>query len=55
MHIVEIADIITGNGNFTPLDVRSEGEFLQGHIPNAVNVPLLNNEERRQVGICFTI
>ncbi len=53
MHIVEIADIITGNGNFTPLDVRSEGEFLQGHIPNAVNVPLLNNEERRQVGICY--
>ena len=35
------------------LDVRSEGEFAQGHIPHAINVPILNNEERKQVGICY--
>jgi len=35
------------------IDVRSEGEFEQGHIPGAVNVPLLNNDERKQVGICY--
>lgn len=32
------------------IDVRSEGEFLQGHIPQAINIPLLNNTERVQVG-----
>ena len=31
-------------------DVRSEGEYAEGHIPGAVNIPILNNEERRQVG-----
>jgi len=32
------------------VDVRSQGEFLQGHIPNANNIPILNNEERAAVG-----
>lgn len=32
------------------IDVRSEGEFESGHIPNAVNIPLLNNTERAAVG-----
>jgi tRNA 2-selenouridine synthase len=35
------------------IDVRSEGEFEQGHIPEAVNIPLLNNAQRHQVGICY--
>jgi tRNA 2-selenouridine synthase len=41
------------NLNQPLIDVRSEGEFKQGHIPNALNCPLLNNEERRLVGICY--
>jgi len=32
------------------LDVRSEGEFLAGHIREAINIPLLNNDERVAVG-----
>lgn len=35
------------------LDVRSEGEFEQGHIPGAINLPLLNNEERAIVGTIY--
>lgn len=35
------------------IDVRSEGEFQQGHIPGAINIPLLNNAQRHQVGICY--
>lgn len=35
------------------LDVRSEKEFSQGHIPGAVNIPLLNDDHRRQVGITY--
>ncbi|CAN5534648.1 tRNA 2-selenouridine(34) synthase MnmH [soil metagenome] len=35
------------------LDVRSENEFAQAHIPGAVNIPLLNNDHRKQVGITY--
>ena len=35
------------------LDVRSEGEFNQGHIPGAISFPILNNEERKLVGTCY--
>lgn len=40
--------------NQVPLvDVRSEGEFKQGAFPGALNLPILNNEERHQVGLCY--
>lgn len=35
------------------IDVRSEGEYSAGHIPSAINIPLLNNAQRHQVGICY--
>ncbi len=37
----------------TPLlDVRAPVEFQQGAFPSAVNHPILNDQEREQVGIC---
>lgn len=35
------------------LDVRSPGEFASGHIPNANNVPLLDDAERAEVGTLY--
>ncbi len=35
------------------LDVRSPGEFEQGHIPGAISFPLFSNEERAKVGTCY--
>lgn len=32
------------------IDVRSESEFAEDHIPEAINLPVLNNEERAEVG-----
>src|SRR5689334_13004843 len=32
------------------VDVRSEGEFAVGHVRGALNIPILNNEERKAVG-----
>ena len=32
------------------LDVRAPGEFKIGHLPNSVNLPILNDEERSHVG-----
>lgn len=39
--------------NYTLIDVRSEQEFAESHIPGAVNCPILNNLERETVGILF--
>jgi tRNA 2-selenouridine synthase len=39
--------------NYLLLDVRSESEFFQGRIPGAVNVPLLDDETRKEVGITY--
>lgn len=36
-----------------PVDVRSPQEFLDGSIPNAVNVPLFNDLERKEIGTIF--
>lgn len=35
------------------IDVRSEDEFAEDHIPGAVNYPVLNNAERAQVGTIY--
>lgn len=38
----------------TPLiDVRAPVEFAEGSLPFSVNLPLMVDEERRQVGICY--
>lgn len=35
------------------IDVRSEREFENGHLPQAINIPILNNEHRHLVGLCY--
>jgi tRNA 2-selenouridine synthase len=35
------------------VDVRSPKEFLKGHVPGALNIPLFDNEERAVVGTLY--
>ena len=35
------------------VDVRSEGEFAEDHMPGAVNCPALDNDERARVGTIY--
>jgi len=35
------------------IDVRSPGEFAEDHLPGAVNLPVLSDEERAQVGTVY--
>lgn len=35
------------------MDVRSPIEYLQGSFPSASNLPLMTNDERRRVGLCY--
>lgn len=37
----------------TVIDARSPDEFDEDHLPNAVNWPTLNNEERRDIGTLY--
>ena len=48
---LDIDSFLQGSGPI--LDVRSPGEFHQGHIPGAVSFPLFTDQERAQVGICY--
>lgn len=35
------------------IDVRSPAEFAEDHIPGALNCPVLNDEERHEVGLLY--
>jgi tRNA 2-selenouridine synthase len=35
------------------IDVRSPSEFSQGHMPGALNIPLYDDKERKQVGTLY--
>ena len=37
------------------IDVRSPVEFLSGAIPGSVNLPILDDLERHQVGLCYKL
>jgi tRNA 2-selenouridine synthase len=48
-----LSDFIELSEKYVIIDVRSELEFDAGHIPGAVNVPILNDEERKAVGTMY--
>ncbi|MBK16975.1 MAG: tRNA 2-selenouridine(34) synthase MnmH [Prochlorococcus sp. SP3034] len=37
------------------IDVRSPEEYYKGHMPNSINIPLFNNEERVIVGKTYNL
>jgi len=50
--LIEISQAFNAFDNI--LDVRSPAEFADDHIPGAINVPVLNNEERARIGTLYT-
>ena len=40
-------------GGFQVVDVRSPGEFGEGHMPGAVNRPLFDDRQREAVGLAY--
>ena len=37
----------------TILDVRSPAEFVEDHLPGAINLPVLDDAERARVGTIY--
>ena len=35
------------------IDVRSPGEFAQDHVPGAINLPVLSDAERAEIGTAY--
>jgi tRNA 2-selenouridine synthase len=50
---VSITDFLELRKRHPVVDVRSPAEFQAGHIPGAINIPLLNDEERVLVGTVY--
>ncbi|MEO1589776.1 MAG: tRNA 2-selenouridine(34) synthase MnmH [Cyanobacteria bacterium J06632_22] len=48
---LSVTDFLTLPGPI--LDVRSPGEYADGHIPGAHSFPLFDNDERAAVGTCY--
>lgn len=48
--IITLDEFLKLRQELPAVDVRSEGEFAEGHIPGVINIPLLNNHERVAVG-----
>lgn len=50
---LSIEDYIEKKEKFCLIDVRSESEFEEDHIHGAVNIPILDDEERKLVGTTY--
>ncbi len=50
---IDIDAFISLDFKYTVLDVRSEGEYINAHIPGALSVPLFNNEQRKKIGTAY--
>ena len=50
---LEVSDFLNRVEEIPVLDLRSPGEYEAGHIPNAINMPIFNNEERAKVGTAY--
>lgn len=51
--IIEIEEFLENSERIPIVDVRSPGEFVHGHIPGAINIPVFDDEERAQVGTTY--
>ncbi len=50
MNNIGIAEFLSEQEHTPVIDVRSPAEFLKGHIPGALNIPLFSDKERAIVG-----
>ncbi|MCU0391704.1 MAG: rhodanese-like domain-containing protein [Thermoflexibacter sp.] len=51
--VLDISQFIENIGVVPIIDVRSPKEFAQGHVPNAINIPIFTNDERAVVGTLY--
>lgn len=50
---MDISQLLANQHDWVILDVRSPGEFAEGHIPGAISFPLFSDEERARIGTLY--
>ena len=50
---INIVEFLTRAKTSPVIDVRSPLEYGRGHIPNAINIPLFSDEERKLIGTLY--
>ncbi|MFM6993126.1 MAG: tRNA 2-selenouridine(34) synthase MnmH [Rhodoferax sp.] len=54
LNLITASEAIARFGDFsTVIDARSEGEYSEDHLPDAVNWPTLHDEERKSIGTLY--
>ena len=53
MQILIAEEFLTLRKSLPVVDVRSPGEFTEGHISGAINIPIFNDDERAIVGTIY--
>jgi len=53
MEKISVSEFFNRKESRVLLDVRSPGEYEEGHIPGAISFPLFTNEERAEVGTLY--
>lgn len=51
--VVQIERFLSLSASHPVVDVRSPSEYAQGHVPGAMNIPLFNDRERKEVGTAY--
>lgn len=52
-NIISVSEFLEKGKHIPMVDVRTPSEFVQGHIPGAVNIPLFTDDERARVGLRY--
>ncbi len=50
---ISISELLQNQDDYVIVDVRTTREFLEDHIPGAVSMPILTDEEHHEVGTIF--
>lgn len=50
---IDIEKLIDKINDYILVDVRSQLEYAKGNIPGSINIPLLNNDERKEIGTIY--
>jgi len=51
--VIGVEDFLSAAEKYPVIDVRTPSEFIAGHIPGALNVPLFSDKERSVVGTIY--
>lgn len=52
-HDITIEEYLKKPEDYSLIDVRSPSEYNEDHLPLAINIPILDDEERKIIGIIF--